>query len=83
VEHQHKFNESFYVIEGTLTVEINGQTRQVPAGSYVFIPGGMRHAQGNKGTTPVRNIVTTTPAGLEPMFRRRAEEYRKANPAKP
>ncbi len=54
-DHAHGFAESFYVVEGTLTVQINrGEFRELPPGSYVFIPGGVRHAQGNKGAAPVR-----------------------------
>lgn len=81
--HQHKFEESFLVIEGTMTVEIGGETREVPAGSYVWIPGGVPHAQGNRGKVPMRNIVTTHPTGLEMQFRRRAEEFRQKNLATP
>ena len=80
--HQHAFAESFYIVEGTLTVEVNGKTRRIGAGSYVFVPGGVRHAISNQESTRVRNILTTTPAGLERMFRRRAEELRQRNVAR-
>src|SRR5688572_4497676 len=83
-DHAHGFAESFYVVEGTLTVQINGGViRELPPGSYVFIPGGVRHAQGNKGTTPVRTVMTTLPAGMERTFRQRAEEVRKTRQANP
>ncbi len=77
-EHSHGFAESFFVVEGTLTVQVNGGSiRELPPGSYVFIPGGVRHAQGNKGPTPVRTLMTTLPTGMERAFRQRQEEFRK------
>jgi quercetin dioxygenase-like cupin family protein len=74
--HQHDFDESFYIVEGTMTVQVNGETGRVPAGSYVFVPGGAPHGFVNREKAPLRNVVTTTPAALERMFRRRAEELR-------
>lgn len=79
VTHEHAFAEAFYVVDGTLTVRIDdGPERQLPPGSYVFIPAGVRHAQGNRGDRPVRTVITTHPTGLERMFRQRAEEFRKS-----
>jgi quercetin dioxygenase-like cupin family protein len=81
-EHNHRFAESFYVVEGALTVQINGgEPRQMGPGSYVFIPGGVRHAQGNTGTVPVKTVLTTQPAGLERRFRAQSEEMRKLREA--
>lgn len=81
-EHDHVFAESFYVVDGTLTVQIDGgEPRQMGPGSYVFIPGGVRHAQGNRGTVPVKTVLTTQPAGLERRFRAQSEEMRKLREA--
>jgi quercetin dioxygenase-like cupin family protein len=44
--HNHT-DEAFYVIEGLLTVKINDKISDHAAGSYVLIPRGTPHAQGN------------------------------------
>ena len=81
--HRHNFDEAFYVVEGTLTVHLNGETRRLPAGSYVFIPRGVPHAQGNREQTPVKNILTVTPAGFEKSFRDRVDRFAKAKQGTP
>jgi gentisate 1,2-dioxygenase len=81
--HRHNFDEALYVVEGALTVHVSGQTRRVPAGSYVFIPRGVPHAQGNREKTPVKNILTVTPAGFENSFRDRVDRFAKAKPGTP
>ena len=46
--HRHNFtDEAYYVLEGTLTLFIEGKSHKLGAGSYVFIPKGTPHAQGN------------------------------------
>src|SRR5438270_237969 len=57
--HRHNHtSEAFYVLEGVLTVKINDTISDYPAGSYVLIPPGTVHAQGNRGKIPVRVLLT-------------------------
>ena len=64
--HRHVFtDEAFYVLEGVLTVRIDGKNTEYPAGSYVLIPHGTPHAQGNLGKVPVKLLLTMTPGGFE------------------
>jgi len=47
----HTRNEqAYYVVEGEMTVEIDGVEHQAAAGSFVFIPRGARHDHRNAGT---------------------------------
>jgi mannose-6-phosphate isomerase-like protein (cupin superfamily) len=50
--HQHNnCEESFYVIEGTLTIRLRDQTRDLATGSYVWIPRCHRTSKpGQRGT---------------------------------
>jgi quercetin dioxygenase-like cupin family protein len=81
--HRHPFPEYVYVMEGILTLEIEGVRHQVTPGGLGFIPPKTLHALGNDGQTPTRGLLMTSPAQtkLEAMFRQRDQELKKANPA--
>lgn len=79
----HVTDESFYVLEGSLTVRLNDETRDYPAGSYVLIPRGTPHAQGNRGNVPVRVLLTMTPGGFEQSFLDRVRLFETVKPGDP
>ena len=82
--HRHNnTDEAFYVVEGVLTVKIIDKTSAYPAGSYVLIPRGTPHAQGNLGKVPVKVLLTMTPAGFEQSFRDRVELFKTIKPDHP
>src|SRR5688572_17947719 len=82
--HRHNStDEGFYVLEGVLTVKINDKTSEYPAGSYVLIPRGTPHAQGNLGKVPVRLLLTITPSGFERSFKDRVELFKTIKPDHP
>ena len=79
--HRHNHtDEAFYVVEGVLTVRINDMLSDYRAGSYVLIPRGTAHAQGNRGKIPARILLTMTPGGFERSFRDRVELFKTAKP---
>ena len=82
--HRHNHtDEAFYVLEGVLTVRIDATVSEYPAGSYVLIPRGTSHAQGNGGKVPVRILLTMTPGGFERSFKDRVELFKTAKPDDP
>jgi len=82
--HRHNHtDEAFYVLEGILTVKINDKTSEYPAGSYVLIPRGTPHAQGNLGKVPVKHLLTVMPGGFERFFRDRIELFKTVKPGDP
>ena len=82
--HRHNHtDEAFYVLEGVLTVRIDATISEYPAGSYVLIPRGTPHAQGNGGKVPVRILLAMTPGGFERSFKDRAELFKTAKPDEP
>jgi quercetin dioxygenase-like cupin family protein len=82
--HRHLHTaEAFYVLEGVLSVNLNGKTVDYPAGSYVFIPPGTAHAQGNRGKLPVKVLLTMTPGGFERSFRDRSQLFKTTKPSDP
>lgn len=79
--HRHNnCEESFYVIEGTLTIRLRDQTRDLPVGSYVWIPRGTPHGQGNFTDRPVKLLTTFTPGGFDVFFRDRVELFKVVKP---
>ena len=82
--HRHNHtDEAFYVLEGVLTVKINDTTSEYPAGSYVLVPRGTPHAQGNFGNVPVKILLTITPSGFEQSFKDRVELFKTVKPDNP
>lgn len=61
-------DESFYLLEGTLTVQVGDKTLQASPGDFVYLPRGIAHSFRNTGKENVRMLVTVTPAGLEGYF---------------
>jgi len=70
------FEESFYVLEGVWTVQIADQIHEFPAGSYVLIPRGTPHGQGNFTHKPVKLLVMVAPAGLDRFYKDRVELFK-------
>lgn len=82
--HRHNTtDEAFYVLEGVLTLHLNGKTTDYPAGSYVLVPRGTPHAQGNFGKVPVKLLLTITPSGFEQSFKDRVELFKTVKPDNP
>jgi quercetin dioxygenase-like cupin family protein len=82
--HQHNTcEESFHVLEGVLTIKLRDKEYTLPAGSYVLIPRGTPHGQGNFGDKPLRLLTTFTPGGFDAFFRERVELYKTVKPGDP
>lgn len=61
-------DESFYVLEGELSVRCGNDTYEAAAGSFVFLPRGRPHRFWSKaGSSKVLLIVV--PSGIEDYFR--------------
>lgn len=75
--HRHNvMDEAFYVVSGTFTVFVNGRLHELPAGSFVFIPRGTPHAQGNRSSETIKLVSFFSPAGWEDSARARAALHR-------
>ena len=82
--HRHNYtDETYYVLEGVLTAKIADKTYELSAGSYIVIPRGTPHAQGNLGKVPVKVLLTMTPGGFEQSFKDRAELIKTIKPDNP
>ena len=59
--------EAFYVLEGEYHIFIDEQAYACPAGSFIFIPAGIRHGF-RVGTAPSRKLNLYTPAAMVGYF---------------
>jgi mannose-6-phosphate isomerase-like protein (cupin superfamily) len=69
----HNHEESFYVLEGELTMRIGSRTIIAPAGSFLVVPRGVVHQPSNPGAQPARVLLIFSPAGMDGFFREAAE----------
>ena len=64
----HREDESFHLLEGTLTIQVGGDTITAHAGDFAFLSRGIAHSFKNSGEEDAKALVLTTPAGLEGFF---------------
>ncbi len=63
----HNEDETFYIIEGEVTMVVDGERIDLSAGDYAFAARGEAHAY-IVSSERARMLVTFTPAGLEELF---------------
>jgi quercetin dioxygenase-like cupin family protein len=61
-------DETYYLLDGNLTVQVGGQTLQAASGDCIHLPRGIAHSFRNTGKGTARMLVTATPAGIEKFF---------------
>ena len=57
----HRDDEAWYVLEGTLCVQVGDTVVEAPTGSSVFVPRGTPHTYWNPTTGRVRYLLIMTP----------------------
>jgi quercetin dioxygenase-like cupin family protein len=68
--HRHeKLHDMFYVLEGTLTMQLGDDTRPLQPGTFVCVPPGVPHTFRNDSEAPVRFLNFNTPGGWENYMR--------------
>ncbi|MEK6703507.1 MAG: cupin domain-containing protein [Planctomycetota bacterium] len=67
--HRHtREDEFFHVVEGQLTLWVDGKTITLSAGQSIFAPRNIPHAFKNRSTGPIKFLVFCTPPVIEPFF---------------
>jgi quercetin dioxygenase-like cupin family protein len=68
-EHIHtNCDEAWLVTEGSFRFRLDGKVQEAPAGSFVFVPRGVKHCFQNIGPLPSNLFVMFTPAGMDRFF---------------
>jgi quercetin dioxygenase-like cupin family protein len=70
--HRHDFDETFYVIDGELRVQVRDQLITARAGEVAFAPRDVAHTLANHSDQAARFLIAFTPTGFEREFARRA-----------
>ncbi len=65
--HSHE-EEAFYLLQGTLALQVGGKTLNASAGDFIYIPRGTVHSFKNVGEETAKMLTLATPAGLENFF---------------
>jgi quercetin dioxygenase-like cupin family protein len=71
-EHMH---DMFYVLEGVLTLLVDGETVEARPGTFVCAPPGTVHTFTNRSDAPVRFLNLSTPGGFEGYMRELGEAF--------
>ena len=68
--HQQQ-DDTFFVLEGVLTVQVEDELFELRPGDFATVPPGIAHTFDNirKGQPPVRACNLMTPGGLDAQFR--------------
>ena len=73
--HSHaRLTDSFFVLDGTLTILLGDEQREAPAGSFAVVPPGNVHSISNTSDEPVRFLNVSAPAGLDRYLRELAAD---------
>jgi mannose-6-phosphate isomerase-like protein (cupin superfamily) len=67
--HWHEVTEeAFFVLEGTVRFEVDGETLDLEPGGYARVPPGIVHRFSNPSDTQARFLGLCVPGGLERYF---------------
>lgn len=81
--HRHtNCSEAFFILEGTVTVELEGAAVAASPGDFVRVSRGQAHTFGNARDTPARLLVLHAPA-MDAYFRRLHELWSAEEPPNP
>ena len=78
--HTHDFDEAFYMLEGTLTFQVEDAVVTKDAGELSFAPRNVAHTLANHSDAPARYVLICTPAGFERQWARMAAEVAGVEP---
>ncbi len=67
--HHHPWDEAHYVVEGTVDFSLDGETRRVGSGEFIYAPGGTVHGFQGASNEPARVLIFDAPAHSEAFFR--------------
>ncbi len=59
--HVHDVDQIFYILRGTMSVEIEGKQYDCSAGSLIIFPAGVPHRNWNGGSEPTVHLAFNTP----------------------
>ena len=64
----HREEETFYLQQGTLTIQVGEKTLNASPGDCICLPRGVAHSFQNTGNVDAKFLLVAAPAGLEKFF---------------
>jgi uncharacterized cupin superfamily protein len=84
VRHRHaQTTDIFYVLDGELAIELEGEWRVLGPGSFVLVPPGVAHTFANRGSVPARVLNILQPAGNEQYLKEAMQRMMAGQPWSP
>lgn len=84
VRHRHAhMTDVFYVLEGELAIELDGEWHALGPGSFVLVPPGIPHTFANRGTVPARVLNIQQPPGNEQYLKEAVKRMAEGQPWSP
>ena len=65
---QSRENEGYYILDGEVVFQIDGQTVRAARGMFLNLPPGVRHAFRNESQEAARMLILVAPAGMDQML---------------
>ena len=65
---QTREHEGFYIIEGQIILNVDGQRIEAKPGTFVNIPPNVLHSFKNETNETAKLIIVLSPAGMEQLF---------------
>jgi quercetin dioxygenase-like cupin family protein len=59
--HVHDVDQIFYILSGTMGIEIEGTPHECGPGSLIVFPAGIRHRNWNGGSAPTVHLAFNAP----------------------
>jgi mannose-6-phosphate isomerase-like protein (cupin superfamily) len=78
--HSHPEDDVFFVLDGTMSFLVRDEWVDVPAGSFVLVPGGVTHAFENRGDTRSGALNISAPGDFEARMPDIASWFRQRSP---
>jgi len=69
----HREEETFYLQQGTLTIQVGGKAQVASPGDFICLPRGVAHSFQNTGNVEAKFLLVAVPAGLERFFEERTK----------
>ena len=81
--HWHEEDDVFYVLEGTMSVYVDGEWFDAPKGSFVLAPGGTMHDFENRTDARAGMLNVTAPGTFEEHMPGIADWFRERDAGDP
>lgn len=78
--HSHPEDDVFYVLSGTMSVLVDSEWIDAPAGSFVLVPGNVTHDFENRGSERAGMLNVSAPGDFEQHMPGIAEWFRERSP---